>query len=250
MSDDDIATEAPENSNTHHPIWHLAEKIIIPLALAALAYFGKKASDQIAASQVEVAGRQVEVAKLALERQATESNLTLQLKYIELFYDDIQNPDPQKRKASISLLAAMQPSVAEMVARAVAADPTATPEVKRQVSETLTAAQRFGPLGTYRIVIYYERLTAAHAEQIKTHLLRAGFNGQIELSERAPTFLPDATTYGYHVRYDDGFENEAAEYLLNLAHEALPGSQFKLVKILPSKGRSDAVLTVFLFNRR
>lgn len=183
------------------------------------------------------------------EMSARPRRLPLQLKYIELFYEDIQDPDPQKRNASISLLAAMQPGVAEMVARAVAADPTATADVKRQVSDTLVAARRFGPLNAYRIVIYHDRSTTARAEQVKRHLVAAGFSGRIELDARASTFLPDATAYGYHVRYDDGFENEAAEHLVNLLREVYPSSTIRMVKAEPPKGRSDGTLTVFLFDR-
>lgn len=216
-------------------LWEIAEKILIPLALVLLA-----------ASQVKVAREQVRVAELQLERQTSEASSNLQLKYIELFYHDLADPDPRKRETGIALLAAMQPNIAQIVTRVVFADPLSTPKLKEQASATLLNAQRFGALVNYRIVIYFPKAHGSDAEAIQKRLTEFHFPNKIELRERDGNFLTDAARYGYHVRYEETYEGEAAENLLRLLPECLPGHSFKPVRVI-GKTSSDGAITIFLY---
>lgn len=224
----------------------ILEKIVLPIAVAILAYYGKQASDQISASQISVARQQVEVARLQLERQKTEADSNLQLKYIELFYHDIQDADPKRKQGSIALLSAMQPTVAQVVSRAIVSDPATPLAVRQQVAVALVNSRRFGPLINYTLVVYYPASSAADARALLDGLVRLGFSRDgIELRERPHTFIDDAAKFGYHIRYDDVYENEAADYLARNLSEILPGKVFTKVRVTGS--RTDGVLTIFLF---
>lgn len=231
------ATTKSDERSKRTTMWKILEKVVIPFALVVLA-----------ASQAVVARQQVEVAKLQLDRQSAEATSNLQLKYVELFYHDIQDPDPRKQKTSIALLAAMQPEIARTMSRIILANPSSSKELREQVNAALTTAQRFGPLVNYRLVIYYPKSVVQEATNLRARLAADGFPGAVELRERASTFLDDATKFGYHIRYDDVYEQEAADYLMKLLPQYLPGRSFDRIKVV-GRSSSDGTLTIFLFEK-
>ncbi len=226
----------PEGTKQERPTtWQLLEKVIIPMALVLLA-----------ASQVLVARQQVRVAEVQAEAQRNDASENLQLKYVELFYRDVTDPDPRKKQTSVALLAVMRPDIAQMLARVVYADPQATESLREQTSATLVTANRFGSLVGYRVIVYYDSSTQGDAQQLRANLLALGFPNEITLHKRNASFLADASRYGYHIRYEERYEADAAEYLFKLMPEVLPGSSFRKLRVI-GKTSSDGAITVFLF---
>jgi len=112
-----IRTEAIENrlekpKSKIGKIFEVIEKLLIPLALLVLAYFTNTASIRISESQLELARSQE-------RRQKTDAVESLQLKYVELFYQDVTGDSHQKQQAAIQLLRIMRPDLAEQMLRMI-----------------------------------------------------------------------------------------------------------------------------------
>ena len=152
-------------------------------------------------------------------------------------------------------LAVQQHALAE-----IGRDPHLSPDTAQQAHNAIETGEeasaavdtlvRFGPLVNYRIVVYFEASVATDAAKFRDNLTRLGFPGKVDLRERLPEFLDDATRFGYHIRYDDIYESDAADYLIKLLPDILPGHVFGRVKVVGARTKSDSVLTVFLFNKR
>ncbi|MEA2343883.1 MAG: hypothetical protein QOF63_2052 [Thermoanaerobaculia bacterium] len=228
----------PDALRTRRPTaWELFEKGVIPLALILLA-----------ASQAKVASDQLRIVKLQNERQAAEADANLQIKYVELFYHDLSDPDPRKKRSSIALLTVMRPDFAQMISRVILLDPQSSDSIKQQANETLDNVRRFGPLLNYKLVVYFPKAATEEANRIKARLTSTGFPGTIQLLQKSPTFLDDATKFGYHIRYDENYEEEPADYLLRILPECLPEKKFTKIPVI-GKRNGDGIITIFLFDR-
>jgi hypothetical protein len=228
----------PRDLQTKRPTaWEVFEKGVIPLALILLA-----------ASQAKVASDQLRVAKLQNERQAAEADANLQIKYMELFYHDLSDPDPRRKQASIALLTVMRPDFAQMISRVILLDPQSSDSLKQQTSATLDNVRRFGPLLNYKLVVYFPKAASEEAKRIRARLVATGFPGIVQLLQKDPNFLDDATKFGYHIRYDENYEDEPADYLLRILPECLPEKKFTKVPVTGKKN-GDGIITIFLFER-
>jgi hypothetical protein len=223
----------------------LIEKLVLPLALALIAYFAKVASDDIAAAQVEVARANVRIAEAAEKRAATTAVESRQLKYLELFYRDLRDRDATNQQASLSLLYVLEPTVARSVAKAVVASPATPPALRQQVNTLINDMERFGPLINYRLVIYHPPTDPSVALQLVSNLRRLGFKGDIRTDAKPESFAGDHRQSGYHFRYDKVYEAAAAEYLRKVLPECLPGEKFSELHV--TGARTDGALTVFLY---
>lgn len=93
-------------------VWHVAEKLLVPLALGFLALLVNKASNDIAATQLKLQEK-IE------HRQAAEAIRTRELKYLELFFDKMASPDPQTRVLAVAALTLLGDEKALILARVV-----------------------------------------------------------------------------------------------------------------------------------
>ncbi|HEX9460341.1 MAG TPA: hypothetical protein VGA84_14405 [Thermoanaerobaculia bacterium] len=228
----------PRAQTKRPTVWEVFEKGVIPLALILLA-----------ASQAKVASDQLRVAKLQNERQAADADANLQIKYVELFYHDLSDPDPRKKQASIALLTVMRPDFAKMISRVILLDPQSSASLKQQTNTTLDNVRGFAALLKYRLVIYFPKAASDEAKLIKARLDATGFpTSNVQLSQKEAGFLDDATKFGYHIRYDENYEEEPADYLLRLLPEYLPEKKFTKVAVTGKKN-SDGIITIFLFER-
>lgn len=235
--------QAETRPDTLSRLLAIAEKLVLPVVLAAITYIAKSASDEIARSQVAVAEQNVQVARLQLERQQTEAIADRQLKYLELAYRDLQDPDPRRQQAAISVLYAMQPDLAKAVAGAARSNPMTPISVRESLNRFLVDIDRFGPLLNYRIIAYHAAGKAGTADVFRRCLQRLGFNS-IEL--RADnSFAGESVKLGYHVRFDDVYETEAAQYLARLGSQCL---QKPLRRVTVTGRRTDGTLTVFFYD--
>ncbi|MXV13248.1 hypothetical protein DYQ93_19785 [Xanthomonas sp. LMG 8992] len=125
----------------------ILEKLLVPLAIAILAFYGSVAADKIAAGQLTLARANVD------DRQR-EFALSLQTKYVELFHADIASGDPRREANALALLRLMDPALAVQLADFVASNPAASPALQAR------AAIASGQL---------RRTAAAHAANLAAH---------------------------------------------------------------------------------
>ncbi|WP_420008396.1 hypothetical protein [Xanthomonas sacchari] len=109
--------------------FRLLEKMLAPLAMAVLAFYGNAAADKISAGQLALT-------KLSVEDKNREFARSLQSKYVELFYADITSGDPMRQGHALGLLRLMDPPLALQLAAFVASSPTAPPALKAQAEAT------------------------------------------------------------------------------------------------------------------
>jgi hypothetical protein len=74
--------------------------LLVPLVLGVIAYIADRKGTEIAEAQLELT-------RLQEERLSVESENNLQLKYLDLFYNDITSNDPEKHLKAASLLGIM-----------------------------------------------------------------------------------------------------------------------------------------------
>lgn len=110
-------------------VFWIIEKMLAPLAMAVLAFYGNAAADKISTGQLALA-------RLSVEDRKSEFSRTLQSKYVELFYADITSGDPARQGNALGLLRLMDPELALRLAAFVAANPAASPAIKAQAEAT------------------------------------------------------------------------------------------------------------------
>ncbi|WP_369977999.1 hypothetical protein [Xanthomonas bundabergensis] len=116
-------------------VFWIMEKMLAPLAMAVLAFYGNAAADKISAGQLALA-------RLSVEDKKSEFARTLQSRYVELFYADITSGDPGRQGNALGLLRLMDPGLAMQLAAFVAANPAASPAIKTQAEATRQQIQR------------------------------------------------------------------------------------------------------------
>jgi hypothetical protein len=84
------------------------EKLIVPLFLGILAFY-------TASSGNKISQQQTQMIEFQNARDAEDSKRQLELKYLELFYQDISSADPDKQTKAIGLLSLMNPDLGQQL---------------------------------------------------------------------------------------------------------------------------------------
>ncbi|HEX8276466.1 MAG TPA: hypothetical protein VF615_27745 [Longimicrobiaceae bacterium] len=219
----------------------VADRVLVPLAVALLAFATGWASYRTSAGQFALA-RAIEA------RQAREAVEARQLKYVELFYRDIADPAPARQMAAASLLSVLQPEYSRPLLRVIESNPALSAEVRRQALGQVAVSNRFGPLINYRIAIFYpttEPNLRNAARIIQAKLAQERFPGEVTLRPSTDQVLgsmrlPD----GNEIRFDRHYEEEAARELQRVLNSYGPHFAFKLVPI--DRGRTDNYISLFV----
>lgn len=199
------------------------EKLLLPFALGVLAWTTSQASVRVSASQLELA-------KAQDARQVNESRATAQLKYLEIFYRDINSTDERNQLFALSLLTYLNPELGASLADLVKVSPRSSKAVVDKAASIKTGFEAFGPLSGFKIGIYWDeknaQLTAA-ARQLKEKIEGRHFPGPVQLYPRSQQFLASYGASGRNeIRFEPGIEDEAADRLLALMEELEPGRHF------------------------
>ena len=80
--------------------FRVLEKLLVPLFLGILAFF-------TASSGNKISKQQTQLIEFQNARDAEDSKRQMELKYLELFYQDISSADPDKQTKAIGLLSLM-----------------------------------------------------------------------------------------------------------------------------------------------
>jgi hypothetical protein len=113
--------------------WYLIEKIIIPafipITLSILAIIASQKGTEIAESQLELA-------RVQEERLTNQAENNLQLKYMELFYNDITNNDLDRQLKAVSLLEIMNKDLKAKVTNWILSNKDLSQVVKEKAEQS------------------------------------------------------------------------------------------------------------------
>lgn len=106
--------------------FRVLEKLIVPIFLGALAYF-------TASSGNKISEQQTQLIEFQNARDAEDSKRQMELKYLELFYQDISSTDPDKQTKAIGLLSLMNPDLGQQLSTWVKEYVTLIPETRARI---------------------------------------------------------------------------------------------------------------------
>ena len=124
------------------------EKLLLPFILACLTYFVGSGANKISQAQLMLANAQE-------KRQQAEAKTTLQLKYLDLFYKDINDPQkPQSQLTALSVLYVIDPEIGGKLATAVALNEANSENIRQAADSLGMKINTFGLLLNYKVIFY------------------------------------------------------------------------------------------------
>jgi hypothetical protein len=215
--------DGARNTMNWQRVFEVAEKLLLPGALGALAWVTSATSANIAESQLALARSQD-------ARQQVESRTVMEAKYLELFYKDINSRDERTQVFALSLVRYLDPELGSNLADLVKNSPGSPKSVTEKAASIKRDFDAFGALSSYKIGIYWDKDSvqlAKVAQDIQKKLEQRGFPGPVQLYPRSQSFLDSfGAPSGNEVRFEPGIEDEAADRLLSLMSELTPERHF------------------------
>jgi len=104
----------------------LLEKLIVPAFLGILTFY-------TASSGNKISQQQTQLIEFQNAKDAEDSKRQLELKYLELFYQDISSTDPDKQTKAIGLLSLMNPELGQQLSNWVKEYVTLNPQSKARI---------------------------------------------------------------------------------------------------------------------
>ena len=102
------------------------EKLIVPAFLGLLAFY-------TASSGNKISQQQTQLIEFQNAKDAEDSKRQLELKYLELFYQDISSTDPEKQTKAIGLLSLMNPDLGQQLSDWVKEYVTLMPQSRARI---------------------------------------------------------------------------------------------------------------------
>src|SRR5690242_19757757 len=96
----------PKPDSLFDRVTRVLEKLIIPLLIGVLAWFGNQAATKISEAQLHLA-------ESAAEDRRAEFRHSMQAKYIEIFYKDLNSGDTKSQLNAIRLVRLMDGDLAQ-----------------------------------------------------------------------------------------------------------------------------------------
>ena len=106
----------------------IAEKLIVPAFLGLLAFY-------TASSGNKISEQQTQLIEFQNARDAEDSKRQMELKYLELFYQDISSTDPEKQTKAIGLLSLMNPDLGQQLSNWVKEYVTLMPQTRARIEK-------------------------------------------------------------------------------------------------------------------
>jgi len=106
----------------------ILEKLIVPAFLGLLAFY-------TASSGNKISEQQTQLIEFQNARDAEDSKRQMELKYLELFYQDISSADPDKQTKAIGLLSLMNPDLGQQLSTWVKDYVTLTPQTRARIEK-------------------------------------------------------------------------------------------------------------------
>ena len=173
-------------------ILEVLEKLLIPILLGVLTFVTSEAGFRISQSQLKLAESQE-------QRQKDEAKNNLQIKYIELFYNDITSGDNKKRSNAVQLAKKLISDEANPLLswastiQDIKEDPKLVSDINAAKIEVDRRDDFRNRLKDYKIVIYFpqnDQKLWDSAQEIKRKLVGNGLSqSQVNLESRNDDFF-------------------------------------------------------------
>jgi hypothetical protein len=221
---------------------HILEKLVIPVMLGFLAWVGSQAATKIAEGQLHLAEN-------TADHQKLESRRSMQAKFIEMFYKDLNSGDPASQMNAVRLVRLIDADLAQSLLTLVATTPGISQAVVAKANEAKRQAENISPLSSYKIGIYYPSgnfSATPTALRIEESLREAGFNGIIQKYPSDPSFIQKVNApVGLEIRFEPGIEDDAADALLSIVQTVDTKGRWSK---RPVSNRTPGFISVFLPN--
>ena len=221
----------PKPVSAFENVLRILEKLVVPVMLGLLAWLGSQAATKISEGQLTLAASAAEDRKLEFRR-------SMQAKYIEIFYKELNSGDPKSQSNAIRLVKLVDSDLANSLLDLVPNTPNVSQAVVAQAKEVrreIEAISAVAPLKGYKIGIYYYRDDPASLQtvlKLRQRLQEAGFRGLVQDYPNDESFFgrfvpPDTL----EVRYEAGAEEDAANALVSIMVTASTKSKWTKVQV-------------------
>ena len=218
----------PKPTSVFENALRILEKLVVPVMLGLLAWLASQAATKISESQLKLAESGADDRKLEFRR-------SMQAKYIEIFYKDLNSGDPKSQSNAIRLVQLVDSDLAKSLLDLVAATPGVSQAVVAQAKEVRREIEAIAPLKGYKIGIYFYRDDAPSlptVTKLRHRLQEAGFRGLVQDYPNDESFFgrfvpPDTL----EVRYEAGAEEDAANALVSILETSSTKSKWKKVQV-------------------
>ena len=217
-------------------MWNKIEiigKLLVPLLIGLLAYIANQSANKISDAQ-HMSAQQ--------EKKTNE-----ELKYLEIFYQEISSNDLSRQKMALAILRAMQPNLASKLAAAVAQDESKQKGIREEAESVRKDIEKFGQLNQYKIGIYFHKDNndlSKMASELRENLMKQGIKSFIQFYPKDDVFFSRfGSPKGIEVRFEEAYEDEVADQLVNLLSEIYPAKKFSKRKV---KNRTANFISIFL----
>jgi hypothetical protein len=209
-------------------ILRILEKLVVPIMLGLLAWFGSQAASKISEGQLKLA-------ESAAEDRKVEFRRSMQAKYIEIFYKDLNSGDSRSQSNAIRLMQMVDTDLAKNLLELVAVTPGVSPAVIAQASAVKKEIETTDSLKGYKIGIYFygdDPSSIPRVLKVRERLKDAGFRGIIQDYPSTQEFFEKVNSpKGLEVRYESGVEEEAALALITLVETADTKGRWKKLTV-------------------
>jgi hypothetical protein len=223
----------PAPATPFQKLLHVLEKLVIPVMLGVVAWIGNQAGTKISEGQLRLAEAQLRLAESGADDQKNEFRRSMQAKYIEIFYKDLNSGDAKSQLNAIRLVRLLDGELAENLLGLVAVTPGVSDAVASKAVEVSRDLEALRPLRGYKVGIYFygdDPAGIAEANAMQARLKDAGFTGVVQMYPRDEAFFKSVNPpSSFEVRFEKGTEDEAAAVLLGVVQD--PSSQAKWTKV-------------------
>ena len=122
----------PKPVSAFENVLRILEKLVVPVMLGLLAWLGSQAATKISEGQLTLAAS---VAASAAEDRKLEFRRSMQAKYIEIFYKDLNSGDPKSQSNAIRLVKLVDSDLANSLLDLVPNTPNVSQAVVAQAKE-------------------------------------------------------------------------------------------------------------------
>ena len=183
-------TEIKDGMNKASQSWlekllHILEKLILPIAIAGLAWLGSHAATKISEGQLALA-------QSAADDRKSEFRRSMQAKYIEIFYKELNSGDQASQLNAIRLVRLADSELAQNLLSLVASTPNVSETVKAKANEAQREIEILRPLSGYKVGIYFlgnDPASVRSASQVQARLQDAGLSGTLQLYPSDSSFF-------------------------------------------------------------
>lgn len=243
--------EAPEksskgakNSSWFVGFFHFVERVFVPVLLGVLVYITSANSNDIAEAQLALSESQLELTRMESNAKIKELKTNIQIKYIDMFYDDINSGDLERQRNALALLEEMEPEVAKVLAGFVKSKESLSEVTRQKAKGLIRNIEKRESLNAYKVKFYYSvGDSKAVAYSLQTFLKKRGFQGESVLFYDKSNSIMEISKAGeVTVGYGHEKEKEFAEMLKGMLEKYGPIREVSLRRV---KGSPTGVLSVY-----